>query len=171
VEKEEELIKEIIKNLNILGFKNPTIENVTYLRRIDIEMLYQQKLGEYSSPSYFKDERLELKKAYVFLKSLFEKSHASELGDILSPAYRTNLQVAVMDALRESEMIEKSVIEDQSKIDARNYIKAMEALDAEKIASRSEHYINEKKINEEIKEVKKSEKKKKKSKKPWFKFW
>jgi hypothetical protein len=168
---EEELIEEIIKKLNILGFKNPTIENITYLRRIDIESLYQHKLGEYSSPLYFKDERLELKKAYVFLKSLFEKSHVSELGDILSPEYRPNLQVAVMDAIRESEMIEKNVINEQSKIDAKEYNKAMEALDAEKISATSEHYINKKIIEEQIKETKKTERKKKKAKKPWFKFW
>ena len=120
---EEELIEEIIDRLRILGFKNASIETVGYLRLEDIKGLYQHKLEEYSSPLYFTDERLELKKAYTFLKSLFDNSNVLELGDLLSPEYRTNLQVEVMKAIRESEKIEKQTLAGQSRKDAIEYNK------------------------------------------------
>jgi len=153
---EEELIEEIIDRLRILGFKNASIETVGYLRLEDIKGLYQHKLEEYSSPLYFTDERLELKKAYTFLKTLFYSSNALELGDLLSPEYRPNLQVEVMKAIRESEKIEKQAIEYQTRKDAIEYNKEIEAINAEEYVAKKEHYERKRKIENKLKQIKKS---------------
>jgi len=156
---EEELIKEIIDRIGILGFKNASIETAGYLRLEDINGLYKHKLEEYSSPIYFRDERLELKKAYVFLKSLFDNSNIIEMGELFSPEYITNLQVEVMKAIRDSESVEKEVLEAQSKVDAINYNKKLEKINAEEYVARRNYYANKIKIERKLKKLKKSKNK------------
>jgi len=157
--KEEELIEEIIDKTRILGIKNASIESTGYLRLDDISSLYKHKLEEYSSPIYFKDERLELKKAYVFLKSLFDNSNIIEMGELFSPEYRTNLQVEVMKAIRDSERVEKEAIEEKTKDDAIEYNKKLEKINAEEYQARRNYYTNKTKIKRKLKKLKKGKNK------------
>jgi len=152
---EEEVIEEIINRLRILGFKNTSIEAIGCLRFEDIRGFYKHKLEEYSSPLYFTDERLELKKAYTFLKLLFDNSNALELGDLLSPEYRTNLQVEVMKAIRESEEVEKQTLAGQSRKDVMEYNKKNEAINAEEYLAKRKHYTNKAEIEKKLKQLKK----------------
>jgi len=156
---EEELIEEIINKIRILGFKNASIESTGYLRLEDISSLYKHKLEEYSSPIYFRDERLELKKAYVFLKSLFDNSNIIEMGDLFSPEYRTNLQLEVMKAIRDSERVEKEALEEQTKEDAIEYNDKVEKINAEKYVAQREHFANKIKIERKLKKLKKGKNK------------
>ena len=151
---EEELIKEIINRIRILGFKNVSIETAGYLRFEDINGLYKHKLEEYSSPIYFPDERFEIKKAYVFLKSLFENSNIIEIGELFSPEYRPNLQVEVMKAIRDSERVEKEALEEQTKEDAIEYNDRVEKINAEKYVARRNYYANKTKIERKLKKIK-----------------
>jgi len=157
--KEEELIEEIIDKIRILGIKNASIESTGYLRLDDISSLYKHKLEEYSSPIYFKDERLELKKAYVFLKSLFDNSNIIEIGELFSPEYRPNLQVEVMKAIRDSERVEKEALKEQSKEDAIEYNDRVEKINAEKYVARRNYYANKTKIERKLKKIKKNKNK------------
>jgi hypothetical protein len=156
---EEEVIEEIINKIRMLGFKNASIETAGYLRLEDISSLYKHKLEEYSSPIYFRDERLELKKAYVFLKSFFDNSNIIEMGNLFSPEYRTNLQVEVMKAIRDSERVEKEAIEEKTKEDAIEYNKKLEKINAEKYVARRNYYTNKTKIERKLKKLKKGKNK------------
>jgi len=156
---EEELIKEIIDRIRMLGFKNVSIETAGYLRFEDINGLYKHKLEEYSSPIYFPDERFEIKKAYVFLKSLFENSNIIEIGELFSPEYRPNLQVEVMKAIRDSERVEKEALKEQSKEDAIEYNDRVEKINAEKYVARRNYYANKTKIERKLKKIKKNKNK------------
>jgi len=159
---EEEMIEKILDKVRILGIKNPSIESVGYLRLSDITTLYEHKLNEYSSPIYFKDERLELKKAYLFLKSLFDNSNAYELGQLFSPEYRVNLQVEVIKAIRDSEATIKKEIENQAKEESIIYNKKKEKIKADEYVAKSTYHANKEKIKRQIKGLKKMNKKKKK---------
>jgi len=158
VEKEE-FIKMVMEKLKLLGLKGITIENAGYLRRDDIETLYKTKLQDYANPLYFKDERLELKRAYKFFMNLFNgPKPIGELGEAFGEEYRTNLDLALLDTIQTGHREAKKALEYATEIDAEQYNKKMKKIEADKYVAAHNYYTKKRELDEELKEAKIKEK-------------